>query len=655
MARIPVVEIPSAPGAPTMPLGSAPSRRYDLSGVSGTLTAPTIQQGAFDGPAKGLQSIGQGIAVAGQASGRVAAVLEDFKQVDNETKDIAGFARLKAMQTQFVADQQVKRQGLPPDQWETDLTDSLVEFDSQVSGLDLSATGQQRLTAELQVWKAGQRADAYVSGKAKVMDDRIATVNEEIDRMTADGDIFNALALAHSSHNAGMISKGRLEEVKTNLQKVQRVNLQSEMLANRPKEYLAEMSEGKKTGKSDVFDWLNGNYEEFLRQEGIAKAHISGLTSEALDAVKAGIANGSITDMDGIKKLNASKGNIIGDEELPALQSMLNKYRPMDWFAYGELATAVIGYDSQNDPTREGAVKLKMAIYSSLPDTAADELNKMLTQAQSSEGGGDYVLRGMVANINRQFEMGWLGDFRDEKLSQDERRENLAIAERKKAEALTKARDWRKANPKSDEIQASEFINGALGLERVKASEGILRGGYKPGGATGYPGGGLGMPDRGTAIDAAKTKLEQFEAQGKPLSSNSVPVTYYSLGADVGGPDETQDRYTNEGKSSKGPNLTPGVAAVNESKYKLGTIFKDEKTGEVFIATDRHGNRDASVVDLYESPDRYKKRKEARSLQVIGHVDNIPTTAAGVRVLLSQYGKVPDGETAAESLRRLKG
>lgn len=136
-----------------------------------------------------------------------------------------------------------------------------------------------------------------------------------------------------------------------------------------------------------------------------------------------------------------------------------------------------------------------------------------------------------------------------------------------------------------------------------------------------------------------------------------TPVTFYSLGKTIGGADETEDSWTNRGFSARGPNLTPGVAAVNEKAIPLGTILKDTATGNVFLAADKHGNRDPSVVDVYVPPDRYQNAKVERNFEVVGkiEVNAIPKTAAGVRELLSKYGTVPEGESAADTLAKLRG
>lgn len=134
-----------------------------------------------------------------------------------------------------------------------------------------------------------------------------------------------------------------------------------------------------------------------------------------------------------------------------------------------------------------------------------------------------------------------------------------------------------------------------------------------------------------------------------------TPVTFYSLSRRVGGADETHDKWTDRGFSSKGQNLTPGVAAVNDKVYPLGTVLRDAESGQVFLATDRHGNADPNVVDIYVPPDAYQQAKVARRFEVAGRVDKVPTTPEGVRAVLAEFGTVPEGESAVESLARISG
>lgn len=137
-----------------------------------------------------------------------------------------------------------------------------------------------------------------------------------------------------------------------------------------------------------------------------------------------------------------------------------------------------------------------------------------------------------------------------------------------------------------------------------------------------------------------------------------LPVTFYSLGTNVGGPDEYNDGTnaspgTNQGYSSRGQNLVPGVVAVNPNVIPHGTVLRDVESGRVFLASDTHGNADPNVVDMYVPPDAYAPVKTARKFEVAGMVDAVPKDAQGVRDALSRFGQVPDGPSAVESLSQM--
>lgn len=152
---------------------------------------------------------------------------------------------------------------------------------------------------------------------------------------------------------------------------------------------------------------------------------------------------------------------------------------------------------------------------------------------------------------------------------------------------------------------------------------------------------------------ASAPSVSDFLGESRPAAApaRAIRTTAYSLGAAVGGPDEMQDKWTNRGYSSTGPNLVPGVVAVNEKVHPLGTVFRDVETGEHFLAADRHGNKDAAVVDIYAPPESYRETAaRGRNLVPVGRVDKVPRTPAGVREVLAGFGRVPEGPSAVESL-----
>ena len=138
-----------------------------------------------------------------------------------------------------------------------------------------------------------------------------------------------------------------------------------------------------------------------------------------------------------------------------------------------------------------------------------------------------------------------------------------------------------------------------------------------------------------------------------PTSQNEIiaPSTAYSFGKAVGGPDELQDKWTNKGYTSTGPNLVEGVVAVNTNKYPLGTIFKDSESGKVYVAADRHGNKDSSVIDFFQNPENYTGDRVNKRLSIIGAVpkNKIPKTREGMSQLIEQYSNVPDYSTSSNA------
>jgi hypothetical protein len=142
----------------------------------------------------------------------------------------------------------------------------------------------------------------------------------------------------------------------------------------------------------------------------------------------------------------------------------------------------------------------------------------------------------------------------------------------------------------------------------------------------------------------------------------TAPVTNYSLGTNVGGPDELNDGNeansknpskwpgTNQGYSATGQNLTPGAVAVNTKAYPLGTVFRDDN-GYAYIAVDKHGNKDPNVLDLYQTPDNYKNSPTGpRNFTIVGQVDKIGKSPEELKAQLAQYGKVPEGGSAKDWL-----
>jgi|GEM_PF-4650224 len=137
---------------------------------------------------------------------------------------------------------------------------------------------------------------------------------------------------------------------------------------------------------------------------------------------------------------------------------------------------------------------------------------------------------------------------------------------------------------------------------------------------------------------------------GVPAASG-VPFTTYSTGSLAGGPDEMQDRNTNMGLSSTGKNLNQFGVAVNQNVYPLGTVFRNGADGQVYIATDTHGNKDPNVIDFYRDPETYTGASGRVDMQVLGREHlSYGTTVDQLNAIRGQYAGVQPQQQAARPI-----
>lgn len=114
-------------------------------------------------------------------------------------------------------------------------------------------------------------------------------------------------------------------------------------------------------------------------------------------------------------------------------------------------------------------------------------------------------------------------------------------------------------------------------------------------------------------------------------------LTVYSTGRDAGGRDEMQDSWTNKGYTATGENLSPGVVAVG-SRDQLGAVYQDQN-GRSYIAADLHGNKNKSVVDIYQEGRNYNPNSvQGLQLRKVGQ-EKIPygTTPAQLAEMRAKY------------------
>lgn len=134
-----------------------------------------------------------------------------------------------------------------------------------------------------------------------------------------------------------------------------------------------------------------------------------------------------------------------------------------------------------------------------------------------------------------------------------------------------------------------------------------------------------------------KAETENWNIRNQAGEDLRKDLTVYSTGRDAGGRDEMQDSWTNKGYTATGENLSPGVVAVG-SRDQLGAVYQDQN-GRSYIAADLHGNKNKSVVDIYQEGQSYNPNSvQGLQLRKVGQ-EKIPygTTPAQLAEMRAKY------------------
>ncbi|CAN5773851.1 hypothetical protein BH09VER1_BH09VER1_46300 [soil metagenome] len=627
MARIPLTQIPNAPELLDPVLTKYPDTRVDLSEMARRLQQGGIQQGSFDGPAKGLQAMGEAVGQAGNV----------FQQVGErmmESKNQADLARVEDIMSQARAEHAQEMQSLPEDQWVPTWEQKyrpLVE--KRIDALHLSPMVRGRVIPQLVHFDATTRSSLTYDALKQTASRNLQDLENGVTEAVQSQDFARAQANVGRMVAGHLITPEQGQARQLKIKGQQEDYLVDDAVAGDAHALLKDLTAAQHTGHSALLPFLNGRKIDIARTREMAENEVEKRSIYALRG-----AQDDAAQKMPLPEILKKYGEDLSPRHVHILEATEHSFRQWDPAKDGPAAekiTQQIGaYRRQNDPDLNTYDRIQQSI-AELPSDKQAPLRMTLlqqyeksTKEQKEPSARDQQLSHWLGEANRLGESGYLGDTGRSRKNFNvitDPKQSAAYGE-KLLNIRVQLQDWSKQNPRATAEQWGQQFQQVLRpyidehVSQATAPEGL----YDSGGAA--------------------------EPQATP-----VPITHFSLGRDVGGADPVQDSNTNRGYSALGPNLTPGSAAVNTNKYPLGTIFRDNDTGEVFLATDRHNNEDHNVVDLYQSPDRYQDTKTSRNLSVIGRAAHIPHNAEELRKFLASLGNVPEGESAAETLARLKG
>lgn len=671
MAFVPVADIPNlgnvSSGTPLAPTGQ---QAPNLAGVGKALISPDLQQGAFDGSAQGTQNLGNAVSNVGgsvaNAGGKLQAIQQDIKARKDAYQDEVSLSTYNMRRAKRFAEYQATL----PGKSEADYVPGWEEFskktrDEDIEGLTFTERGAQALAINdikfngesvVGLTKAANQS-AFTRGNDAILTDAL--------RLDEEGRDEEAAAKIGRLVDLGAMSQEQAFKWQEQRKEVKRQNTLTSYMTGNPKAFYEDMQKEAKGEETDLSSFFTGPDRDIqiARQESLSRQYLQGKQSEQFQAGIEGIQNGTITNEAQLTTLDEEGGMIIDDSHRATWKKALaNSVGVLDLKTYNTLTSEVMQYDPKSD--KDGTIRedLKRRIGGELPTKESQALYGRLDGLVRSGKSNDAESEG-ARIIGNMYDDGLFGTFltgvKAKELKgkdAEKNRQAMQTADIQRSRLSDAMTGWLTENPNATREQAAQFI-----YEQTKPMLQTKPNGWfnwnDPSNVFVVPkavGSGVNWLFNGDKPPAPKAQeIQQFlDKQPKGSDMSNPKTTRYSLGAKVGGPDELEDKWTNRGYSSTGQNLTPGVVAVNDSKFPLGTIFKDEK-GNAYIAADRHGNKDAAVVDIYEPPSAYGKSKTQPKLEVVGKVSRkqIPGTVEGVRKLLSQYGTVPPGESAVDWIK----
>ena len=663
MARIPLAEIPGVANQSGPILSSYPNARVNMgeiapigagpssvNGALGRIAASGMQnqigQNAFNGPGQGMQAIGQAV-------GSTASVFNQLNEHLQTAQNAGDMAKAEALMQDAYGAHSQESLTLPPEKrvalWETKYR-PMVE--KQIADLNLSPLAASRVLPQWTTFDAKTRTNiAYDSYKAKIADNELAIKNgiarkiENLDFEGAKADARNLFpALGYSPSHIEVFEIG-IDKQAAERNQLDRQNFIVGQIAKDPfaaDEMLKKVQDGDYSTPIGRIDAGPLHHLQVLAKQ--AKA---GVSADLSDDVDQKVLTGVIANE---KQLRDYVGNKLPERQIlshVADMAKMDNYKSdaqrQAAVTYNRpgLLQAIDAYDPSQDKTMDKYFALKDQVKAQMPEGERQDFLEMLsTKRKSGDPGESQLIKAALETTKTLAGAKLYGQFDEKKVNAGDWEEiqKMQKAGEKRALIDQSLRDWAKANPDKvkDPQAVGQFMKNLIDPVIQENGKTLQQ-----------------LGEGGRLQDWSQTSM-LGRVSGRAQYSESIPSTNFSLPKSVGGVDEKYDSNTAKGNAAAGERLlTPGVVAVNTDKYPLGTVFRDTRTGEAFIALDRHGNDDPNVVDFYKEPKDYVQNKVNRSLQVITKIEDLPRSVQGVRDLLSKYGKVPSGESAVETLARI--
>jgi 5'-deoxynucleotidase YfbR-like HD superfamily hydrolase len=494
MPRIPLFEIPNAPG-----VGSTPDMQrvqnigmVDMSKNVRATQQATLPRGAFNGVAEGIGKVADAI------SG-IAPVINEFGQRMAASKNYGDMARAEAVMDSARAAHAQETAQMPENQWSQVWNEKYAPMVSQqIEGLGLSQWAKDRIGPQMIQFNARQTINiAHGAWKKSAERDGMAMDNQRVAAFDA-GDFNKGVEVNQRMTELGHQSPEQADRFLMDAEKKQQHSLAIKAMSQNPMAFNAEMEKAAVEGTSADFPWMQP--EDILRFGNMANSAARNMENEFAQGIDNAVLSGEITTVDQLEaredykvlpereKLSLRNSLTIQIENSPEGRALFEARRVEN---IAKAQTGIESFDASKDVKDEQYRNIKDFIRTQIPEGDRKELLDDLSERRKSFIDGKKVkgsapMAEAMKELNRGFDSGMLGQWKTQKrgkaVEDDGLREKAA---RKFATIQQNMQEWAKANP--EDAQDVNKVFDRLNALTMQDRE-IFKG-------TGGNGGGFKIPD----------------------------------------------------------------------------------------------------------------------------------------------------------------
>jgi len=555
---IPLAQIPNAPRlAPDPAMTRVPNARTDLSGAARNLMTPQLQQGSFDGAARGAGAIGDSIGRMGAVGARIGAVFSDIQARKIRQQDSVNLAIRNRKVSERFAKFETETRGMSEDEWVPKWNEVMSKFGPEVEGdLKFSDEGLRRLEVDKQQFMAQTNTRLIGAANRSAVERGNGELLGRAQTEFEAGNEDTAATIYADMVVTGAMTQNQVDRRWEGHILTRDKNQRAAMMIDNPVLYASDLKsmrdgdaldEGQVSFMEQHFSGPEGP-TRLLQAEGEAARYARGIQVDKSNEILNKIIEGDVTTEDEVREQGEG---LMDSITIDRLVTVLESDPQYDSEKVSTLRTEIATYLAKDDRDLSGYASLQQRIGTEVPKGLQGPLNSELYTSYSRNRDGksspqttrlkgeafQFIDKLANSGVYGDTGLGTKGETKGKVVDAEQSAKAWGQVESVKEDMA----QWFSDNPNATAKEASEKLNGMTDeVIRQKAADEAAK--IRAGGdwtdwiPTRYPGGfGLGTtygypsepePDI-PKVDVIKA-ADEMDAMDGDTSASSQPASIRS-------------------------------------------------------------------------------------------------------------------------------